>query len=129
VSPGDAQFAPRPDLPHPDLAQELALTPPAFNQKYRRSPVLRARRRGYLRNIAVSLGNSGDPAGFPALETTLETEGEPLVRAHAAWALGRLGSSSARDALLKALETETDPEVRQEIESSLSSCHNTAKCW
>jgi epoxyqueuosine reductase len=115
-SPGDPQFAPHPGIPLPDLSQELALSPAAFSQKFRRSPVKRGKRRGYLRNVAVSLGNTADPEAIPALETALIREAEPLIRAHAAWALGRLGGESAKDTLKRALETETDPEVRQEIE-------------
>ena len=50
-----------------DLREEVYLTPEAFNQKFMHSPILRAKRRGYLRNIAVVLGNSADPHNLPAL--------------------------------------------------------------
>jgi epoxyqueuosine reductase len=86
---GDPAFAPRQGLPQPNLAEELSLTPEAFNQKFKNSPVKRAKRRGYLRNVAVALGNSGDPAAAPALERALD-DPEPLIRSHAAWALEKL---------------------------------------
>ncbi|KAF0109254.1 MAG: iron-sulfur binding protein [Anaerolineaceae bacterium] len=82
-------FQPRAGVPAPDLAADLALTPREFNQKFKDSPVQRARRRGYLRNVAVALGNTGGPEAVPALEKALKDE-EPLVREHAAWALERL---------------------------------------
>ncbi len=111
---GDPAFAPRPDVPRPLLTEELHLTPQTFNRKFKGSPIKRAKRRGYLRNVAVALGNLGDAAAVPALAKALG-DAEPLVRAHAAWALGRIRSPEACRALEAALAKETDPEVRAEI--------------
>ncbi len=84
---GDSAFTPRAEsIPLPVLTEELALTPEAFNRKFKRSPVKRAKRRGYLRNVAVALGNRGDTSALPALEQALE-DPEPLVRVHAEWAI------------------------------------------
>jgi len=91
---GDPAFAPRPGVPEPDLLQELALTAPQFNQKFNRSPLRRARRSGYLRNIAASLGSRPDPQAIPALQTALSDD-EALVRQHAAWALAEIEISQA----------------------------------
>ena len=77
--------------PHPNLITELDLTPQEFNKKFKNNPVKRAKRRGYLRNVAVALGNAGDPAAIPALEKALN-DIEPLVRDHARWALDRIKS-------------------------------------
>ncbi|NMC81131.1 MAG: tRNA epoxyqueuosine(34) reductase QueG, partial [Chloroflexi bacterium] len=74
---------------------------------------------GYLRNVAVALGNAADPDTIPPLRQTLQEEPEPLVRGHAAWALGRIGTPAARQALEAAAQQETDAAVRQEIQSSL----------
>ena len=81
--------APFPDLARPDLRDDMMLTTHGFNQKFRGSPIQRTRRRGYLRNVAVALGNSRNPAGIPALEWALQ-DGEPLVRSHADWALKQI---------------------------------------
>lgn len=116
---GDPALAPRPDVPRPVLRRELSLTAQEFNRKFQRSPVKRAKRRGYLRNVAVALGNQPDPGSIPALAQCLEGEPEPLVRAHAAWALGRMRSQAARAALESALRRETDAAVRSEIRSAL----------
>jgi epoxyqueuosine reductase len=86
---GDASFAPRPDVPRPDLIHELELTPEAFNRKFKLSPVKRAKRRGYLRNVAVAAGNSGDEKAISALEAA-QNDGEEAVRQHATWALKRV---------------------------------------
>ena len=56
---GDPSLAPRSGVPFPDLIAELSLTPQEFNRKFKDSPVKRAKRKGYLRNVAVALGNSG----------------------------------------------------------------------
>ncbi|MGW8251158.1 MAG: tRNA epoxyqueuosine(34) reductase QueG, partial [Anaerolineales bacterium] len=77
---GDPAFAAHPDVPEPDLLSELRLTPEEFNRKFKGSPVKRAKRRGYLRNVAVALGDSGDPQVVPALAEALTGDAEPLVR-------------------------------------------------
>jgi epoxyqueuosine reductase len=88
----DRGLAPYPGVMSPDLRANLMLTPQGFNRQFKDSPVRRARRRGYLRNVAVALGNSGNPAGIPALEKALQDD-EPLVRQHAGWALKQIDKS------------------------------------
>jgi len=82
-------FSPMPDVPRPNLIRELELTPEAFNRKFKGSPVKRAKRRGYLRNVALAVGNSGDEKTIPALENAGRDK-EPLVREHADWALKKV---------------------------------------
>ena len=81
----DGTFSPRLDVSRPNLIHELELTPETFNRKFKGNPVKRAKRRGYLRNVAVALGNSQNREVLPALENALD-DPEPLVREHAAWA-------------------------------------------
>ncbi len=96
------------------LAELLALDEAGFRARFRGTPVMRARRRGLVRNACVAAGNQGDPALAPALELLL-TDPEPLVREHAAWALRQLGGVEAVRALAHALASETDPWVRAEL--------------
>ncbi len=117
---GDPAFAPRAEVAFPDLQTEIFLTPAAFNRKFQGNPVKRPKRRGYLRNVAVALGNSGDPRAAPHLARVLSEEPEPVIRGHAAWALGRIGGSNARAALTQTARTENHPDVREEIEAALS---------
>jgi epoxyqueuosine reductase len=88
-SVGDTLFEPRPGLPNPVLTGELALTDDEFNRKYKDSPIKRAKRRGYLRNVAIAAGNSANTSLLPALE---EAQGDPeaLVNTAAVWAIQRL---------------------------------------
>jgi epoxyqueuosine reductase len=115
----DPAFAPRPNGISPELNHELSLSPEAFNLKFRDSPVKRTRRRGYLRNVAVVLGNSRDLSAVPILARSLMSDIEPLVRAHCAWALGQIGGERAKEALILSKKTEQDGQVIAEIESAL----------
>jgi epoxyqueuosine reductase len=85
----DPAFQPHTGIPLPILTHELSLSPEAFNLKFKRSPVKRAKRRGYLRNVAVVLGNNGDEGSIPALQQALE-DPEPVVRKHAKWAIEQI---------------------------------------
>ncbi len=115
----DPGFRPRPVVGgRPPLIPLLGLDAWGFRGLFRGSPILRAKRRGFLRNVAVALGNAGDPVVVPALAGALEDQ-EPLVRSHAAWALGRIGGASARAALERALGREPEDEVRTEISLAL----------
>jgi epoxyqueuosine reductase len=71
------------------------------------------------RNVAVALGNSGDPAAILPLIQALATC-LLQTRAAAAWALGRLGGAEARRALESALGPEQNQEVRAEIADALA---------
>ena len=73
----------------PRLDELLALDERAFRERFAGTPLLRAKRRGLLRNAAVALGNSGLFAARPALERAA-TDSDEQLRAHAAWALRRL---------------------------------------
>jgi epoxyqueuosine reductase len=110
----ETAFHPRAGLDAPELSPLLAISEDEFRARFRGSPIKRAKRRGFLRNVAVALGNSGDPRAVPALVDAL-SDGEPLVRGHAAWALGRLGGPAARRALTAAKATEREEWVRAEI--------------
>jgi epoxyqueuosine reductase len=109
----------------PALIPLLALDDEAFRERFRNSPIKRAKRRGLLRNVCVALGNLGDPVAVPALARALNDH-EPLVRRHAAWALGRLGGEEARAALEAARTVEREDEVCAEIACALDMLSNGA---
>jgi len=83
-------FAAREGMVAPALAgfAEVALDEEAFRDRFRASPMKRAKRRGLLRNVAVAMGNARDAAHRPVLER-LAGDDDPVVREHAAWALER----------------------------------------
>ncbi len=94
----------------------------AFRKRFRKSPILRPKRRGMLRNVCVALGNWGSEEAGYALLLALQDR-EPIVRGHAAWGLGRVaavhGASLFMQALAAAGVTETDSWVRSEIAAAL----------
>ncbi len=112
----DPAFHARPGNAAPDLAELIGLTREAWAARFKGSPVKRAKYPGFLRNVAIALGNSGDPSAVPALARALEHE-EPLVRGHAAWALGRLG---AREVLERRRPLESEASVVEEIAAALA---------
>lgn len=111
-------FFPREGLHAPELIPLLSLSEEEFRRRFRGSPILRAKRRGFLRNVAVALGNLKSPEAVPALIRALEDQ-EPLVRRHVAWALGQIKTREVLDALQRRLEIESDDEVKEEIEKAL----------
>jgi epoxyqueuosine reductase len=123
----EAGFQARPEGMAPRLLDLLALDEEGFRRCFRGSPVKRAKRRGLLRNVAVALGNAGDPAAVPALVEALG-DAEPLIRGHAAWALGRLGTREARRGLEVALGAEREAWVRGEIVHALSDLDGCGGC-
>jgi epoxyqueuosine reductase len=108
-------YQPRTGLHAPQLIPLLALDQVEFRQRFKGNPVLRAKRGGFLRNVAVALGNLKCLEAVPELIRMLDDE-EPLVRGHAAWALGEIGCRSPTiDALERRRQVESDNEVRSEI--------------
>lgn len=85
----------RPDLHRADLLELLRLDDAGFKARFSGTPILRAKRRGLLRNVCVALGNSGDPSALPALEKAAG-DAEPLIAEHAAWAIHRLQNPADR---------------------------------
>lgn len=81
----------------PDLAKLAALTFEEWDAATRGSAVRRAGYAGLLRNVAVALGNSGNPRARPHLER-LAAHDDALVREHAEWGLERLESDTKRTA-------------------------------
>ncbi len=96
VSGGPA-FEPRPGNVAPSFEELAALTPEAFQQRFRKNPIKRSKRRGLLRNVAVAIGNAGSRDHVALLEGLLEDD-DPVVREHAVWARYRLRSRFSEQA-------------------------------
>jgi epoxyqueuosine reductase len=84
----EASFAARPPIGMA-LRDYLSLDEEKFRELFRRSPIKRIKRRGFLRNVCVALGNVGDDEDLPALEHAA-ADPEPLVAEHALWAIGQI---------------------------------------
>ncbi len=76
-------------IPFPALTSDLLLTSVEFNLRFKKSPIKRTKRRGYLRNLAVAIGNRGNKIDISTLKQAMQDE-ESLVKEHAKWAIGKL---------------------------------------
>lgn len=79
----------RNDLEQPGLLALLGLDEDGFRREFRGTPLLRAKRRGLLRNVCVALGNVGDGGALEPLGRAA-ADPEPLIVEHALWAIGRI---------------------------------------
>jgi epoxyqueuosine reductase len=120
-------FHPHPEVGgEPSLLQLMAMTKSDFRRWFEPTAAGWRGKTTIQRNAIIALGNSGDPAGLPALVQALQNE-SAVIRAHAGWALGRLARQTpsvreeARAALLEGLARETDGAARLEMEAALES--------
>jgi epoxyqueuosine reductase len=82
----EAAFAPR--YFGPPLAELAAIPEAEFRAMFRGTPVTRARYRGFLRNVAVAMGNARTEKLRAPLERLAESE-DAVVAEHARWALAQ----------------------------------------
>ena len=73
-----------------DLAGLLALDRDEYVERFRGSPMKRARQEGLQRNAAVAMGNRGEQRYIPALAAARDRAGDPVVRSEAGRALERV---------------------------------------
>jgi epoxyqueuosine reductase len=71
------------------LRDYLNLGEAEFRELFRGSPIKRIKRRGFLRNVCVALGNVGDEDDLAAL-ARVARDPEPLIQEHAIWAIQRI---------------------------------------
>src|SRR5881397_2854076 len=87
----ETAFAARHSTLGMSLREYLELTDAEFRAIFKNSPIKRIKRRGFLRNVCVALGNAGDVSDIPALKRALADE-EPLIAEHAEWAIHQIRS-------------------------------------
>ncbi|MGI8988263.1 MAG: tRNA epoxyqueuosine(34) reductase QueG [Bryobacteraceae bacterium] len=86
---GGAAFAPAHFAP--PLERLAALTEPEFSEMFANSPVARPRYRGFLRNVAIAMGNEKNER-FREPLLKLGASEDAVVAEHARWALHQLES-------------------------------------
>ena len=93
-------FAPREKLLAPELEWIALLSEEEFREKFRASPIKRAKYRGLIRNACVALGNSNVRRDSPAhqritkLLARLSENDDALIAEHARWALEKLNGKN-----------------------------------
>lgn len=90
-STAEPDFSPRHHLDNSTLAELFLWDEPTFLRKTEGSAIRRAGYEGWLRNLAVGLGNA--PTTVPVIEALKRRADHPspLVREHVQWALARHG--------------------------------------
>lgn len=92
VTASEMKLQPRPDLMAPSLAALAALDDAAFRALFSGSPVKRIGRNRFVRNVAIAIGNSGDPNLRAALVPLMD-DPDPVVAEAAAWATAQLSAA------------------------------------
>lgn len=87
------EFQPRPGLFAPLLEELAELSEAGYREKFRGSAVKRAKYAGLRRNLALAMGNSGNPGFAPRLERWTQ-DPDPVLAEHASWALARLAGGA-----------------------------------
>ena len=85
----ETSFAARRSTATLALRDYLTLSEAEFRNLFRNSPINRVKRRGFVRNVCVALGNVGTLDDVPALRRAAR-DPEPLIAEHAAWAIGQI---------------------------------------
>ncbi|MEO8129543.1 MAG: tRNA epoxyqueuosine(34) reductase QueG [Bryobacteraceae bacterium] len=78
-----------PDQYAPDLMQLSELSESEFRDRFRESPIRRAKYGGFLRNVAIAMGNAGAERYREPLQRLSESTDQQVAE-HARWALSRL---------------------------------------
>ena len=81
----------------PPLEELAAITEDEFRSRFRGSPILRSKYAGFLRNVAVAMGNSGLEKFRAPLER-LTASPDPMVADQASWALEQLSTPTEQGA-------------------------------
>lgn len=81
------EFQPKNRLP--PLDELASMTREEFDARFSASPIERTRYRGFLRNVAAAMGNSGKAEFREPLRRMCQSD-DPVIREHAQWALNQL---------------------------------------
>ena len=87
----EAKLAHRADLISPNLTELARLDDAAFRIKFSGSPIKRIGRNRFVRNVAIAIGNSGNPDLLASAEM-LAGDVDPVVAEAGHWAIGQINS-------------------------------------
>jgi epoxyqueuosine reductase len=87
------EFQPREGLVNPALAWLAEISAEEFREKFRGSPIKRAKHSGLRRNALIAIGNSGERSLLPVVERASE-DPDPVVAEAARWAKNRLDQAA-----------------------------------
>lgn len=85
----EQQFLPRPELVSTPLDMLFSVADEAFSGSFGDSAIARVKKEGFLRNIVVAMGNSGQRDFIPLLRRACRSN-DPFVVTHAGWAIEKI---------------------------------------
>lgn len=88
-----AEFLPRSNAVAPRLRELAELSEEDFRHRFNNSPIKRAKWRGFMRNVLVALGNSGQRA-FQEIVKKFIDHADPMLAETARWAAQRLPAAA-----------------------------------
>ena len=88
------EFQPREGLFNPALDWLAELSAEEFREKFRGSPIKRAKHSGLRRNALIAIGNNGERSLLPTVERA-ESDPDPVIAEAARWAKKRLKQPAA----------------------------------
>ena len=98
-----------------DLCELLSIaSDEQFRARFRGTALMRAKRRGLLRNAAIVAANIGAASAVPALVERIKSDAEPLIRSHALWALAQLDFKLAKQIAPGVIKNDPDESTRDE---------------
>jgi epoxyqueuosine reductase len=84
-----AELKPAPERVNPSLRELAEMDFEQYRKFVRKTPLKRAKWIGFRRNLAIAIGNSGEPDLLPTAEK-LAADDDPVVAEHGQWAVERL---------------------------------------
>lgn len=83
------KLKPRLELVTPRLLDMASLSEDEFKKYFKGTPILRAKYRGFIRNVLVALGNWGSKKALGQVQVLADSQDE-LIKEHAIWALDQI---------------------------------------
>jgi epoxyqueuosine reductase len=105
---------------HLELVGLLSISDKEFRARFADTPLLRPKRRGLLRNALVVIGNQR-PDAIGELTTFAESEADPMLREHAAWALSMYKDKRSNAVLERLIKNESDKDTLKQMIGHLES--------
>ena len=79
------------------------MTVEEFSERYKHTPIERTRYQGFLRNVAVAMGNSGERKFLERLKVLAESP-DPVIQEHAEWAIRQIENRTAGSTMTESQE-------------------------
>lgn len=110
----EGAFWARAELKGPGLDELAALDDAQFRDVFSGSPIKRAGRDRFVRNVLIAIGNSADPGLVERSVLPHLDDADPVIRGAAVWALSRLDLARFEIEKASRFDHETDEQARAE---------------